>query len=103
MTSKLIMRAGDSGAGASVIDAISEVLIVDVEDLTNIVLFVTQATDNGTVTLDVQISPDGTTWGAKGSLKRSGSSAKKQSSRCSLHSMQEPMFICSIRPLLQPK
>jgi hypothetical protein len=65
---QLKVRTGTlSGAGtAGQIDAISESLIVDVEDLTNIVLFVTQVTDNGTVTLDVEISPDGITWGALG-------------------------------------
>jgi hypothetical protein len=56
-----------TGSGtAGQIDAASEVLTVDCEDLTNIVLWVTQVTDNGTVTLDVEISPDGITWGALG-------------------------------------
>jgi hypothetical protein len=56
-----------TGAGtAGQIDALNEVLSVDCEDLTNIVLWVTQATDNGTVTLDVEISPDGVTWAAHG-------------------------------------
>jgi hypothetical protein len=66
---RLIMREGFGGSGVDtgIINAISEVLQVDVEDLTNVVLWVTQATDNGTVTLDVEISPDGTTWRAFGS------------------------------------
>jgi hypothetical protein len=56
-----------TGSGtAGQIDALNEVLQIDVEDLTNITLFVTQVTDNGTVTLDVEISPDGITWGAFG-------------------------------------
>jgi len=57
-----------TGAGtAGQIDALDEVLTIDVEDLTNIVLWVTQVTDNGTVTLNVEISPDGITFGAHGS------------------------------------
>lgn len=64
---KLIMRSGvDAAFAVGVIDAINETLVVDVEDLTNVTVWVTQATDNGTVTLDVQGSPDGVTWGPFG-------------------------------------
>jgi hypothetical protein len=66
---RLIMREGFGGSGVdtAIINAAAEVLTVDIEDLTNVVLWVTQVTDNGTVTLDLEISPDGTTWSALGS------------------------------------
>jgi len=68
MNNKLIVREGFGGSGVdtAIINAISESLVVDVEGMTNIVLWATQVTDNGTVTLDVEISPDGVTWGALG-------------------------------------
>jgi hypothetical protein len=67
MQNKLISKGGIDAAGAvGVIDALNETLIVDVEDLVNITLWVTQVTDNGTVTLDVTGSPDGVTFGPFG-------------------------------------
>jgi hypothetical protein len=64
--SKLIKRDGVGAAGIIVIDAAAEALMVDVEDLTNVVIWAIQTTDAGTATLPVEISPDGTTWVAFG-------------------------------------
>ena len=65
--SKLICRAGANTTGTGgIIDAANEVLQVDVEDLERANLVVRQVTDDGTVTLVVEKSYDGTVWVAFG-------------------------------------
>jgi len=65
---KLSTKTGIGGSAGvtGLIDAVSEVLVLDIEDLVNVTLIATQVVDNGTVTLDVEVSPDGVTWFAFG-------------------------------------
>lgn len=64
---KLIARTGTSIVGTlGVVDATSDRVQVDCEDLTNINAVVKQNTDAGTATLTLEKTYDGTTWVAFG-------------------------------------
>lgn len=63
---KTMTMSVDTG-GTGVIDAVSDAAVIDVLDLTNMSVYLNQITDDGTVTLVVEKTIDGTNFALVGS------------------------------------